>query len=115
MFTLNKLIVLILIGILFFCFSFYVGYSYRDYLAVKAEKAEQQAISEKQQEVNLSRQTLNDVINKQKEARQQEQQEINTQNNTTVKEVVKYVKDNSASNDTVDDEFVRIYNESLPH
>ena len=115
MFTLNKLIVLILIGILFFCFSFYAGYSYRDYLVIRAEKPLQQAIVEKEQEVNLSRQTLNDVINKQKEARQQEQQEINTENNTTVKEVVKYVKDNSASNDTVDDEFVRIYNESLPH
>ena len=115
MFTLNKLLVLILIGILFFCFSFYVGYSYRDYLVIRAEKALQQAIVEKQQEVNLSRQTLNDVINKQKEARQQDQQEINTENNTTVKEVVKYVKDNSASSDNVDDEFVRIYNESLPH
>lgn len=115
MFTLNKLLVLILIGVLFFCFSFYVGYSYRDYLVVKAEKAEQQAVADKQQKINTERQTLNDVINKQKEARQQEQQEINTQNNTTVKEVVKYVKDNSASNDTVDDEFVRIYNESLPH
>ena len=115
MFTLNKLLVLILVCVLFFGFSFYCGYSYRDYLVVKAEKAEQQLVAEKQQEVNTSRQTLNDEINKQKESRQQEQQTINTQNNTTVKEVVKYVKDNSTSNDSVDDEFVRIYNESLPN
>ena len=72
----SKILAICLVILLFFSFSFYVGYSYRDYLVVQAERQEQEAIAKKQQTVTKERQDTNDVLNNQKQEQAKANQEI---------------------------------------
>ena len=56
-----------------------------------------------------------DVLNNQKQEQAKAKQEIQTANQIVTQEVIKYVKDSNAANDAIDDEFVRVYNQSLPN
>ena len=115
MFLTSKILAICLVILLFFSFSFYVGYSYRDYLVVQAERQEQEAIAKKQQSVTKERQDTNDVLNNHKQEQAKAKQEIQNTNQIVTQEVIKYVKDSNAANDAIDDEFVRVYNQSLPN
>ena len=61
------------------------------------------------------RQDTNDVLNNQKQEQAKAKQEIQNTNQIVTQEVIKYVKDSNAANDAIGDEFVRVYNQSLPN
>ena len=67
-----------------------------------------------QEEVDSLRKQLNDKIKQQNADIAVKKQSIDESNQQTTTEIIKYVKESPAASDVLDDDFVRVYNESLP-
>ena len=65
--------------------------------------------------LTISYDDVNDVLNNHKQEQAKAKREIQNTNQIVTQEVIKYVKDSNAANDAIDDEFVRVYNQSLPN
>lgn len=111
---LTKLVIsAILLAIIFFS-GFYVGYKYRDYKALQQQQQDLESAKKAQEEVDSLRKQLNDKIKQQNADIAVKKQSIDESNQQTTTEIIKYVKESSAASDVLDDDFVRVYNESLP-
>lgn len=111
---LTKLVIsAILLAIIFFS-GFYVGYKYRDYKALQQQQQDLESTKTVQQEVDSLRKQMNDKIKQQNADVAVKKQSIDESNQQTTTEIIKYVKESPAASDVLDDDFVRVYNESLP-